>query len=210
MLARRERWGLTLRGWLLLGAITTSIAVICFRYAVTFLAVTQPVKCEYLVVEGWIPKYALREAAAYFQQHGLKRILAVGGPVGDAPKPTPDDDTYAYVAASALQKMGFGEFTEMIPHQEWQHERTTSSAMAVRAWFAQRQIKPASLTVVSLGPHGRRTRLLYERVFGNQVAIGIISVRDHEYDPECWWSYSEGLKEVVSEGLAYLHARLQF
>jgi len=42
------------------------------------------------------------------------------------------------------------------------------------------------------------------------VEIGILSGRNREYDPQHWWRSSEGVKEVLSEGAAYLYARFLF
>jgi hypothetical protein len=38
----------------------------------------------------------------------------------------------------------------------------------------------------------------------------VIAVEDREYDPARWWRYSEGVKEVISEGAGYLYARFFF
>jgi hypothetical protein len=210
LLSRRERWGLTLRGWLVSIAIAGGIVALCVWRIVPFLAVTQPVVCEYLVVEGWLPNYAIQEAAEYFRQHRMKRIITVGGPVRGAVEPAGEDDTYAYTAATALRKLGLAAETDMVPSEVWAKDRTAGTAIALREWLTKKQIKPGALTVVSLGTHARRTRLLYERGFEGTMPIGIIAVRRREYDPACWWRYSEGIKEVVSEGLAYVYARLQF
>ncbi|RYY54021.1 MAG: hypothetical protein EOO05_20620 [Chitinophagaceae bacterium] len=39
---------------------------------------------------------------------------------------------------------------------------------------------------------------------------GLLSIPDREYDAGHWWRYSEGVKEVLSEGAAYLYARFLF
>ncbi len=31
-----------------------------------------------------------------------------------------------------------------------------------------------------------------------------------DYDPSYWWRYSEGVKDVTSEAVTYLHARFLF
>ena len=210
LLSRRERWGLTVRGWLVSLAMAGAIVAVCVWKVVPFLAVTEPVACEYLVVEGWLPNYAIQEAADYFRRNGMKRIITVGGPVRGAVEPAAEDDTYAYTAAVALRKLGLATEIDMVPSEVWARDRTAGTAMALREWFGRKQIKPEALTVVSLGTHARRTRLLYERGFERKIPIGIIAVRRREYDPTWWWKYSEGVKEVVSEGLAYVYARLQF
>jgi hypothetical protein len=45
---------------------------------------------------------------------------------------------------------------------------------------------------------------------GDKFEVGIISVPNTEYDAAHWWRYSEGVKEIISEGAAYLYVRLFF
>ena len=42
------------------------------------------------------------------------------------------------------------------------------------------------------------------------VKIGIIAAPNPDYDAKHWWRYSEGVREVTGEGLAYLYAKLFF
>ena len=58
--------------------------------------------------------------------------------------------------------------------------------------------------------HARRTQLLYQKTLGQDVSIGIIAVPNPGYDARHWWRYSEGVEDVVKEGVAYLYARLFF
>jgi hypothetical protein len=58
--------------------------------------------------------------------------------------------------------------------------------------------------------HARRSRLLFQKAFGPGIEVGVIAIRDREYNPRVWWRYSEGVKEVLSEGAAYLYARFLF
>ena len=98
----------------------------------------------------------------------------------------------------------------MVPTRVQTRDRTYSSAVELRRWFEAHHNVPKTLTVATLGPHARRTRLLYEEAFGSQTKIGIISIPDREYDRRRWWRYSEGVKEMISEGAAYLYARFLF
>jgi len=64
-----------------------------------------------------------------------------------------------------------------------------------------------SLNVLTQGAHARRTRLLYQKAFGNNVAIGVIAVSNSDYEPTHWWRYSDGVREVIGESIAYIYAR---
>ena len=67
-----------------------------------------------------------------------------------------------------------------------------------------------AIDVLTVGAHARRSRQLYDKAFLGRVAVGSIAVTDREYDPVQWWKNSEGFREVVGEGLAYLYARIFF
>ena len=58
--------------------------------------------------------------------------------------------------------------------------------------------------------HARRTRLLFQKALGNDVTGGIISIPNPDYDAKHRWRYSEGVREVIGEGIAYIYAKLLF
>ena len=67
----------------------------------------------------------------------------------------------------------------------------------------------ASIDVVSSGVHARRTWLLFEKAFPS-VDVGIISITPNSYDTSRWWLFSEGVRSVISESIAYIYARFIF
>jgi hypothetical protein len=67
-----------------------------------------------------------------------------------------------------------------------------------------------SINVLTESAHARRTWLLFQEAFGDQVNVGIISARNPDYDPAHWWRSSDGFREVISELVAYLYARFYF
>ena len=89
-------------------------------------------------------------------------------------------------------------------------DRTMHSALAAQRWFSDRHETVTSFDVVTLGPHARRSRLLYQRAFGKSARVGIIALPDPDYDPRAWWHSSEGVREVLGESLAYAYARFLF
>jgi len=52
----------------------------------------------------------------------------------------------------------------------------------------------------------RRSKMMFTKVFGKNVAIGIIALNDPLYDPKHWWRTSEGVREVLGEAIAYMYA----
>jgi hypothetical protein len=171
-----------------------------------FLAVQAPVQSEYLVIEGWIPGYAVEEGLKEFQVRGYGRVFTTGG--SDS---TSGGETRAESAAARLKQLGMRpESVEAVPSPTAFRNRTYSSAVGLRQWFEAHQCRVKSLNVMTVGAHARRTRLLYEEAFGQDVAIGIIAITNRIYDPRRWWRSSEGTKEVISEAVGYGYARLFF
>ena len=121
------------------------------------------------------------------------------------------DDTYARMAADELVRFGAPRgVVQAVPAATTRQDRTYASAVAVRHWLAANHSAVKSLDVVTLGPHARRTRLMYQQALGAGVAVGVIALEDHGYDPDHWWRSSEGFKEVVGETIAYLYAWILF
>ena len=67
-----------------------------------------------------------------------------------------------------------------------------------------------SIDVVTKGAHARRSRLLFEKVFGSDVKVGVIALRDRSYESSRWWRSSEGIREIPFQAIAYLYARFIF
>jgi hypothetical protein len=99
---------------------------------------------------------------------------------------------------------------QMVPSHVSGRDRTYSSAVALREWFHHHQPRITGFNVLTEDVHARRTRLLFQEAFGKNVHIGIIAVPSPEYDPNHWWRYSEGVREVLGESIAYLYAKCFF
>jgi len=61
-----------------------------------------------------------------------------------------------------------------------------------------------------MGPHSRRSWMLYKEAIGEEIPIGIIAFENREYDPKRWWKTSSGVRTVLDETIAYLYAKLVF
>jgi uncharacterized SAM-binding protein YcdF (DUF218 family) len=110
-----------------------------------------------------------------------------------------------------LRKNGIpDESLQMVPSRVMDRDRTYSSAVALRDWFREHNVSVQSINVVTEDAHARRTRLLFQEAFGKDVKVGIVSVPNPDYDAEHWWRYSEGVREVIGEGIAYIYAKFLF
>ncbi len=202
---RREVPVPTLAGWLLLLALAAASGFAFVRSLYPLLAPNAPIGQGLLVVEGWAGGSAFDDAAARFRRGGYSQIVTTGGPL-DPDEPFASDGTWAEHAARELRERGIPETSmQAVVAPNSERDRTFLSAVMVRDWIAARGKPVASLDVISLGPHGRRSRQLYRRAFGNDVEIGIVSAPPREYDPPHWWRSSEGTKTVITEatGLAW-------
>lgn len=196
----------TLAGWLLLVACGAFAVLGLVRAAYPFLAPNAPMGGGLLVVEGWAGVPAFDEAARRFAAGGYSHLVATGGPI-EADSPCAGSDvSWAEHAARNLRERGVpSDSVDAVPSPASAQDRTYLSAVALREWLAARGESVDRIDVVTLGPHGRRTRRLYRQAFGDAIAVGILSMPSIDYDAARWWRSSEGTKRIVVEsiGLAW-------
>jgi uncharacterized SAM-binding protein YcdF (DUF218 family) len=211
LFSRKERWGFSWKGRLLVLLLLIGLAT-WFVYGVhPFLAVTHRVDTDVLVVEGWVHEYAIRSAISEFQSGHYQRVFTTGGPVAGMGGYTNDYNTSASLGAGRLKTAGLSpDLIQMVPSRVNERDRTYSAAVALRNWFRERHVTVHGINVVTEDVHARRTRLLFQRALGNDISVGVIAVPNPDYDASRWWRYSEGVRDVVSESVAYLYARLLF
>jgi hypothetical protein len=102
------------------------------------------------------------------------------------------------------------DVVQAVPANIKYRNRTFQSALALRKWIEENHLPVTSFNLVTVGPHARRSRLLFEKAFAGHARVGIIAVENREYDPQRWWKYSEGVKDVIGEAIGYLYARFVF
>ena len=209
LLVRREAWGLSLYGKLLLLAVVSSGAWACLGNLYGFLDVRSPVSSRILVVDGWLPTYDLRKAADQYRDGTYDVVLAVRGVhvLDSVELERPWDD---YVAGILIRAGVPKERVHSVLFPAFQKDRTYFSAVAVGQWCREHGVPLSSLNLVTSGPHARRSRLLFEKALGDQVRVGVVGLDDPTYDAVHWWRSSEGVREVLFEGLAYLYVRCVF
>jgi uncharacterized SAM-binding protein YcdF (DUF218 family) len=208
---RKERWGLSWRGWSIIFVGSLLIFSVFLFRVYPFLAVTNRVNTNVLVVEGWIHEYAIRAAVEEFRQGSYERVFTTGGPVEGAGGYINDYNTSASVGAELLKKYGLAdESLQMVPSRVIDRDRTYASAVALRNWFRGHHMPVHSINVLTENTHARRSRLLFRKALGNNVSIGVIAARNSDYDSKRWWRYSEGIKDVVGECFSYVYAGLFF
>jgi uncharacterized SAM-binding protein YcdF (DUF218 family) len=89
-------------------------------------------------------------------------------------------------------------------------DRTYGSAVALRNWLREHNMSVSGINVITEDLHARRTRLLFHEALGDKVDVGVIGIPSPDYDAKHWWRYSDGVREVIGESIAYVYAKLFF
>ena len=211
LLNRRERWGLSWCGWLVL-----ALAILLTGWTVIlnihpFLAVTQRVPARVLVVEGWTHIYGVDAAVNEFKTGHYDRLLTTGGPMEGYGPTSSIYDTEAWQSAGMLKKAGLpAAAVQAVPSCFVGRDRTYNSAIALRNWLREHAPQVDPLNVLTEDAHARRTWRLFQAALGPGVRVGIISVRNPDYDAAHWWRSSSGVREIINEGTAYVYATVLF
>jgi uncharacterized SAM-binding protein YcdF (DUF218 family) len=196
---------------MILASALLLVGAVCIKSVYPFLAITHRVNADILVVEGWIHEYAIRAAVKEFQSNHYARIFTTGGPVEGTGDYINDYCTSASVGADLLKKWGLPDRRlQMVPSRVMARDRTYGSAVALRNWFRDHNMAVSGIDVVTEDLHARRTRLLFQKALGDKLTVGVIAIANPDYDAKHWWSYSEGVKQVVSEATAYIYTRFLF
>ncbi len=201
---------LTPIGWLALLVTFSLVLMSIILFSHQFLAPTKPVKGEILVVEGWLPDYALVEVKKRFEKEEYRLLVTTGGRI-ETGFHLSEYKTWASLTAARLVKLGIPPEKIMSTSQSVIHKknRTYYSVLALNEKLKKDNLLVKSMDLVSLGVHARRTWFLYKKVF-ESANVGIISIESKSYDPLKWWLYSAGVRDVISEMIAYLYVRLIF
>ena len=206
----RECRSLTPVGWGILSMIIGAISFSLVLFGYPFLAPTHPIDGEVLVVEGWLPDYALEKVKDRFQGGNYKLLITTGGNL-TLGHHLSKYKTWAELAAATLHAQGISLDKIIITPttSNPQKDRTYNTALAVRKRLGEKGWNQISIDVVSFGPHSRRTWFMFKKVFSSED-VGIITLAPKDYDINRWWLSSAGVRDVISEVIAYLNVRLIF
>jgi hypothetical protein len=208
LIKKKEIWVLTLWGWVALFATACLCGGAVVLNINSFLSPIQRVAPDVLVVEGWLPDYALEYAAREFKSRPYHLCIVTGGPM-EAGTYLSNYKTFADIAYETLRKLGIdsGQIVA-VPSPLVNKDRTYASSVALRQWFDKTGYRVGTVNVFSLGCHSRRSRMLFAKALGNHIPVGVIACYDNSYDSRRWWHYSSGIRMVTGEGLAYVYGIL--
>jgi hypothetical protein len=198
------------KGWVLIATLLSGLSAFALFHLHSFLALNEPVQADLLVVEGWMPGSVFRRAVQEFGSKQYRKVIATGG-IPDKGRYSSDFASYAHHSANALVRLGLPRnvLSTVVSNPSIERE-TYNSAVALQKWLRDEHFAPGGINIVTGAPATRRTRLIYRRVLGPKLHIGVIAVERSGYDPRRWWSTSEGVRAVLDEALSYLYLRIYF
>jgi hypothetical protein len=208
---KKERWTLTWMGCLVTWILLLSPGLWYVLGIHSFLAVTDPADAEILVVEGFIPDYAVEQAGILFSQGNYSLIVITGNArLKGAHLDVYDND--GEFTAATLEKLGYdrSKILVLATEKEIERDRTYASALLLKKMTDEGVLEENIFNLVTLGCHARRSRLLFQKAMGTDVEMGVIAIRDESYNPDIWWKNSHGFREVIKETIAWVYARFFF
>ncbi len=204
---RRSLWLPTLPGWILLALLAALCGAAFIAVLYPFLSSAKPLpQASILVVEGWVHDNAVREARHIAGSGGYERICTAGVDLTKGSLLAEYGD-FATLTAATLERLGMPPDQILVaPGGAGHRHRTYFSAAAVRRTLQDHGALHGNINVLTVGPHARRTGLVYRKVFRDTPCrVGVIQVPPEDYDPQRWWTTSNGAKTVITEVIAWFH-----
>jgi hypothetical protein len=171
-----------------------------------FLAINCPIQANVLIVEGWIPEDSIKLAAEEFQKSRYTLILTNGGEIKQESSVAPEDE-YAELAKERLMKLGIdGNNIHAVKTSKINQSRTYSFALDTIEWLTKNKKSISAINIFTLGPHARKSYVLYKKAADKKMDVGIISTPPVDYNPSYWYFSVEGIKFVLRDLLGYFYA----
>ncbi len=207
---RREIWVPGIATWLMIFVLCTAGFFLFLKNIHSFLSPVTPKNAQVLIVEGWLPDYALEQAAQEFKTHSYAYCLSTGGPL-DIGSYLCGYKNFAELGALTLRKLGIDSSKVYAVDAGYvEKDRTFASALAVQKWLEKNNRRDTVFNLFSIGCHTRRSHLLFAKVLGKQYSIGEIACNDNSYDKNHWYRYSAGVRAVIAESIAYAYGFIFF
>jgi uncharacterized SAM-binding protein YcdF (DUF218 family) len=201
---------LTWLGRLILTILISGILVGSLFSLYPFLAPEKPPHKGLLVVEGWIHDFALDEAVMIYRAGDYSKIICTGVPI-ETGSYIQAFKSYPEMTTARLVEMGVDKSNIITAiSEETKKDRTLVAAAAMRQYLIAYNIGETNVHLITTGPHGRRSRLLFQRALGPNYNVGVTCLEDTGYDPDHWYTYSQGVRKVIGEFIAYLYAKCTF
>jgi hypothetical protein len=187
-------------------ALGIFIVALAFCYRIeSFLSQQSPIPARMLVAEAWFADedQAVREIAAIVHRDGYRRVVAVGAQQPGGGTMASDSVRLAHrLRAAGLNDVDLVtiDFLASTRH------RTYTSARAVRQWMDKNDPACDAVNVFTLGVHGRKSRILFQKALEPGVKVGVIAGTPTEYRPGWWFCSLRGIYLVARNTVGYLYA----
>ncbi len=199
----------TFFGWVTIIIVSFGFLFIFVNSIHSFLAVCKPISSKVFIIEGWLPDYCLEQFLKKYDPDTVDKIFVTGGPLEQGSY-LKEYNTFAAVGAQTLKRLGFADSIIIeVPAPYVQKDRTFTSALALKIFLSNKSTIH-SATIITLGVHARRSQLLFQKAFSDSAEIGVISIKDRDYDPKHWYVSSMGVKTVIVEIISYIYTKLLF
>src|ERR1700683_69391 len=204
---RSTTWFPTRLGCSLVLAIMLILSTNWFANGEKFLSLTDRLPTDVLVVEGWIGREGIMAAVSEFERGGYRYLVATGGLTSSRWEDEPT--SYAEMAAHEMAELGVPKDSIIVATAEsTERQRTFESAAAVWRALHGAGIKATALNVFTLGPHARRSALVFAKVNSGGAKIGVIGWLPKGYSAEPWWRSSDRSRELIDETVGYVYELL--
>jgi uncharacterized SAM-binding protein YcdF (DUF218 family) len=206
---KREMWMPTWPGCAAVVAVLALFALWAVANVHGFLAVTDPAPgANALVVEGWIADSSLKIVADKLAApNSPYETILVTGPLMTHGYYLADKfKSYSELGAASLRALGVPPermivATAVIAPKD----RTYQAAIALKQELERRGKHYTAFDLVTEDVHARRSRAVYEKVFGRETRVGVLALPPIEYDSELWLRTSAGVKNTAFELVATLY-----
>ena len=206
LISYKPRWGIAWRGWMLIFFAIALSAILAIFKLQPFLAYSQPIAADVLIVEGWLGDDALKGAIAEFNSRNYQLLVTTGIPLGRGEYLTEYKD-FAHLSQASLINIGFdADKVVAVTTPDVERDRTLTSAVAVKEWLIKNREDIKAINVYSADVHSRRSYMLFRQVFEPEIKVGTISHPPLDYDARWWWASSQGVRKVLSESIGYVYA----
>jgi hypothetical protein len=194
---------------LLLSLLVTFFCLVFFRIPF-FLSKNDPVNGDYLLLDGQMPDFSIKNAIKIFNESNYKTIITTGGKFPSG---------YIVSGKKNMAELTYATFIELgfdsakivaIQGGDIPKDRTYHSGLSLKNWFSEHNIGNAEIDILAVGCHARRSQILFQKALGDNFKVGIIAIEDKSYDNKKWWKTSTGARNVISETIAFIYASLFF
>jgi len=205
LLKRKEVWRPTGMGWVCLFILAIAVAALLFKSIYPFLHINDRIDSDVLVVEGWVDDDAIEKVVEVFRDGDYRLIIATGIPLTHGAALLPYDNYAEMTRLRLLEANLSGDQVLLAAAPDARRNRTRAMAVALKRFLDDNSIADHGVNIFTQGPHARRSRDIYRDVLVPEYAVGVVAVDPGTYKPSEWWTCSEGVKSVLSEGFAYVY-----